>query len=154
MLGPEEGWELVVDYDLMFGLDKQVHFFSYTALSAFLGIMVMLLSDRESVKKRLSYLWMVLVTIGTAEEYRQYMVPGRSAEFLDAIANMLGISIGLAIPMLIAYRHHFLVKRLALYSIVFIPMLLGLLFLNERPFITMEEPIQAQLRKVVAFIGG
>ncbi|WP_185959600.1 VanZ family protein [Lentibacillus cibarius] len=145
---------MVVDYDLMFGLDKQVHFFSYTALSAFLGIMVMLLSDRESVKKRLSYLWMVLVTIGTAEEYRQYMVPGRSAEFLDAIANMLGISIGLAIPMLIAYRHHFLVKRLALYSIVFIPMLLGLLFLNERPFITMEEPIQAQLRKVVAFIGG
>ncbi|WP_171046295.1 VanZ family protein [Lentibacillus cibarius] len=145
---------MVVDYNLMFGLDKQVHFFSYTALSAFLGIMVMLLSDRKSVKKRLSYLWMVLVTIGTAEEYRQYMVPGRSAEFLDAIANMLGISIGLAIPMLIAYRHHFLVKRLALYSIVFIPMLLGLLFLNERPFITMEEPIQAQLKKVVAFIGG
>ncbi|RYG73214.1 hypothetical protein EU245_07510 [Lentibacillus lipolyticus] len=154
MLGIRGGWKLVVDYELMFGLDKQVHFFSYIALSLLLGILVMLLSDQESAKKRLSYLWMMLVTIGTAEEYRQYWIPGRSAEFLDAIANMLGISIALAIPMLIVYRHHLLVQRFALYSIIVIPMLLGLLLLNERSFIIVEEPIQQHLKRLVAFIGG
>lgn len=137
------------DYELMFGVDKQMHFFSYAIMSILLGIVVVLVSDDDHVKQNMSLIWITLVLIGIAEEYRQYMLPNRSAEFLDAIANMVGVTLGLFIPFLIStsnrYRGHFLFKRFAFYSIVIIPLILGLLYLNERPFIILEKPFLGKL---------
>ncbi|MCQ6274727.1 VanZ family protein [Bacillus sp. V3B] len=146
-----------LDYQLIFGVDKQMHFLSYAVISILLGIVLILISDRKSIKRNISLMWVVLIAIGIVEEYRQYLLPNRSAEFLDAIANMFGVTFGLAIPLLISYmirhRNHFLFKLFTLYSIVLIPLFLGLFYFNERPFITLEEPFQEKLRNLVALIG-
>jgi TRAP-type mannitol/chloroaromatic compound transport system permease small subunit len=152
------GLKMKLDYQLIFGVDKQMHFLSYALISILLGIVLIFISDRQSAKRNISFMWILLVAVGIVEEYRQYSLPNRSAEFLDAIANMFGVTFGLAVPLLILYmirhnRNHFLFKRFSLYSIVLIPLFLGLLYLNERPFITLEEPFQGKLRNLVALIG-
>lgn len=145
--------EMNVDYGLMFGIDKQMHFFSYAVISMFIGIVIIFFSNEENVKQNISFIWFVLVVIGIVEEYRQYFVPNRSAEFLDAVANMFGVTLGLLLPLLISYvirnRNDILFKRFALYSIVLVPLFLGLVYFNERPFITFEEPFQEQLKYLV-----
>jgi len=85
---------------------------------------------------------MALVTLGIAEEYRQYFTPSRSAEFLDALANFIGVTTGLGVPFLCWYlirnRKHTIIKVFVLYSILLIPLLFGLIFVNERPFISLN----------------
>ena len=148
---------MTLDYQLIFGIDKQMHFLCFAVISLLFGIAVILVSDHEDIKQRISIIWITLVTIGILEEYRQYLVPNRSAEFLDAIANILGVTIGLAIPLFFSYiirhRHHFLSKVFAAYSFVLIPLLLGLVYVNERPFLTLEEPFQGKIKNLVALIG-
>lgn len=134
-----------------------MHFLTYTVISIFLGMLIIFILNGRSVKQNITFIWFVLVAIGIVEEYRQYMLPNRSAEFLDAIANMFGVTFGLAIPLLISYmiRHrkgnNF--KRFAIYSIILIPLFLGLLYINERPFITLKEPFQEKLKYLVALFG-
>ncbi|WP_174734467.1 VanZ family protein [Mesobacillus harenae] len=127
---------------LIFGMDKRIHFWSFLVISLLLGIGVLLLSDRQYARGKLSYLWLSLVIFGTAEEYRQYGDPDRSAEFLDAMANMFGVSVGLALPLIFTYSIKFkkyqLVKSFKILMMVLIPMFLGLIYLNEVPFVTME----------------
>lgn len=146
-----------LDYELIFGMDKQMHLLGYTAISVIIGLALVLFSDPYTVKRRISNVWLALVMIGILEEYRQYVVPNRSAEFLDAVANGLGVTIGLATPMLIVSiwrnRQVFLSKRFALCSVIPMSMFGGLLFLNERPFVTLEGPIQERFRSLVALIG-
>lgn len=146
-----------LDYRLIFGIDKQMHFLTYAAISIFLGVLIILILNGRSVKQNITFIWFVLVAIGIVEEYRQYMLPNRSAEFLDAIANMLGVTFGLAIPLLISYmirqRKGNNFKRFAIYSIILIPLFLGLLHINERPFITLDEPFQEKLKYLVALFG-
>ncbi|WP_166761393.1 VanZ family protein [Thalassobacillus devorans] len=140
---------------MLFGVDKQMHFVAYSAVSLLVGMMIVLISERHVVKRNISYAWMVLVTIGTLEEYRQYFVPNRSTEFLDALANIVGVSAGLAVPLAMWYilqkRIH--VKLFVIYYIMLIPLLLGLLYLNERPFVTFDAPMQERVEQFVAFIG-
>ncbi|WP_428909759.1 VanZ family protein [Niallia sp. Krafla_26] len=146
-----------LEYSLVFGIDKQMHFFSYALISFVLGMMVILISKRKSIMRNICLLWMILIAIGTIEEYRQYLLPNRSAEFLDAIANILGVTIGLAFPsiilMVIIHRHHFMTKLLSIYGIMMIPLLIGLLYMNERPFLTLKEPVKIKLKTLVAMIG-
>lgn len=146
---------MYVDYQMLFGVDKQMHFVAYSAVSLLVGLMVVLISERHVWKRNLSYAWMALVAFGTLEEYRQYFVPNRSAEFLDAIANLVGVSAGLAVPLAIFYvmqkRSH--IKLFVISYIVLIPLLLGLLYLNERPFVTFDAPVQERMERFVAFIG-
>src|SRR3954467_1422027 len=85
------GMKMKLDYQLIFGVDKQMHFLSYALISILLGIVLILISDRQSSKRNISFMWIVLVAVGIVEEYRQYLLPNRSAEFLDAIANMFGV---------------------------------------------------------------
>ena len=151
-----EGDDMKLDYKLIFGIDKQMHFLSYAIIAILLGIVILFLSDDFSVKRRISYAWMILVTIGIIEEYRQYMIPNRSAEFLDANANTLGITIGLAIPLFIWYvikdRNYSVFKVFALYNIILIPLFIGLIYINERPFIILEESVLEKLKHLVTFI--
>ena len=122
-----------------------------------LGILTILISKRQSVSRNLCVIWMVLVTFGVLEEYRQYFVPNRSAEFLDGVANLLGVTFGLVVPVLIYYmiiqRNHRLMKLLFLYGMILTPLMFGLLFIDEIPFVTLEEPIGERLRNLVALIG-
>ncbi|WP_139823749.1 VanZ family protein [Thalassobacillus devorans] len=144
-----------LDVHMLFGMDKQMHFFAYSVVSLLVGVMVVLISGRHVGKRNLSYAWMVLVAVGTLEEYRQYFVPNRSAEFLDAIANLVGVSAGLAVPLVFynIMQKKIHVKPFVIYHIVLIPLLLGLLYLNERPFVTFDAPVQERVERFVAFIG-
>ncbi|WP_079478073.1 VanZ family protein [Halobacillus salinus] len=146
-----------IDYQLLLGADKQTHLLSYGMLSFTLGIMVLLLSDRQLVKTRLRYTWMTIVTLGILEEYRQYFVLDRSAEFLDAIANIIGVTLGILVSLFIFHivynTNKFLSKSIAIYLLVLTPMLIGLLVINERPFIAFDQPIQDQFHNLFASIG-
>lgn len=146
-----------LDYQLIFGIDKQMHFLSYASISIILAIVIIIISDRQSVKRNLSIIWFVLVVIGIVEEYRQYITPNRSAELLDAFANILGVTFGLVTPLLFYYtiksRRHVEVKLLITYSVVILPLLIGLVYLNERPFIACNESFQEKIRSLVAIIG-
>ena len=121
--------DVEIEYQLIFGLDKQKHLLSFTLISMMLAAFVILLSNRKTVLQHICYLWMVLVTVGVVEEYQQLLLPNRSTEFLDAVANMLGVTIGLALPVLILYliwnRNHNLIKLLTMYSVVLIPLMIG-----------------------------
>ncbi|MFG6114883.1 VanZ family protein [Halobacillus sp. MO56] len=147
--------ELQWDYELIFGVDKQFHMISFAIISFLCGMIFLLVSDQQTMFRRISTLWIALVTIGMIEEYRQYFAPDRSAEFLDAVANLLGVTVGLLLPFLIQYilRNRSRLKFLGLYFIVLIPLFIGLLYLNERPFVTFDEPFQEKMDRLVAFIG-
>ena len=127
-----------IDYHLILGTDKQLHFISYAVISILLGILTIIISKRQSVIQNLCVMWMVLVTLGILEEYRQYFVPNRSAELLDGVANLFGVTFGLVVQALIYYmiihRNHRLMKLLFLYGMILTPLLLGLLFINEGCF--------------------
>jgi ABC-type multidrug transport system fused ATPase/permease subunit len=79
------------------------------------------------------------VTIGIVEEYRPFAVPNRSAELLDAVANMVGVTCGLLVPwmmaMIIERRIPFSFKGVSKYFIVILVLFIGLMFLNERAFV-------------------
>ncbi|SEA80960.1 VanZ like family protein [Thalassobacillus cyri] len=145
---------MYLDYQLMFGVDKQMHFFSYMVVSILLGIMVLLISQKDNVKRNVSYIWMSLVTVGILEEYRQFMVPDRSTEILDAIANMLGVTVGLVVPLLLWYivQQRGKLKLFVLYGIVLTALFLGLVYINERPFVTLDEPIHEELGRLVTIV--
>ena len=148
---------LMFNYKLVFGVDKLMHFAGFAGVSACLGLFILLVADHQRAKQHLRVVWVTLVTIGIIEEYRQFFDPGRSTEFLDAIANIIGVTIGLAIPLLFSY----LVKRrkkvismvFSLYTLVLIPLLFGLLYLNERPFLITEEPVMEKIRNLGALVG-
>ena len=85
-------------------------------------------------------------------------LPNRSTEFLDAVANMLRLAIGLALPVLILYliwnRNHNLIKLLTMYSVVLIPLMIGLLYFNEITFITLDKPVPQPFRTLIALMCG
>ena len=85
-----------IDYHLILGTDKQLHFISYAVISFLLGILTIVISKRQFVIRNLCVMWMVLVTVGVLEEYRQYLVHNRSTKLLDGVANLFGVTIGLA----------------------------------------------------------
>lgn len=147
---------MIIDYSIVFGTDKWMHFFGYASLSLMLGIVVILVTRKHEVGRNFSYLWIILVTIGILDEYRQYPMPNRSAEFLDAVANIIGITVGLSVPLfvffVVRFRNHIIIKLFSIYFIFLVPLLLGLIYINEIPFITLEEPLQDTIREVVAFI--
>lgn len=147
---------MIIDYSIVFGTDKWMHFFGYAGLSLLLSIIVILITRKHEVGRNVSYLWIILVTFGILDEYRQYPMPNRSAEFLDAVANIIGITVGLCVPLFVFYvikfRNHNITKLFCISFIFLVPLLLGLIYINEIPFITLEEPLQDTIREVVAFI--
>lgn len=130
-----------IDYGLVFGTDKIIHFLLFFFIAFLLGFLLLLISDRLVVIQSIRILSFALVMIGLIEEYRQYFEPTRSAEFLDAIANLLGVYFGLLVPRLVCSwlarkgNINNSSKALVIYFLITIPLLIGLIGLNERPFI-------------------
>ncbi|MEW8969797.1 MAG: VanZ family protein [Mesobacillus sp.] len=148
---------LMFNYELLFGVDKLMHFAGFAGVSACIGLIILLVSDQRRARQHLSVVWITLVTIGIIEEYRQYFDPDRSAEFLDAIANIIGVTTGIAVSLFLSYlikrKQKLLSKVFSLYTLVLLPLLFGLLYLNERPFFITEEPILEKIRNLGALIG-
>jgi VanZ family protein len=147
----------LLDYQLIFGLDKLMHFTGFLIASVLIGILLLIISGPDNVKHQLKVVWFSLVTVGIIEEYRQLLDPGRSAEFLDAVADIAGISIGIGIALVISYfitnNKRIFSSVFRLYPILLLVLLLGLLYLNERPFIKMDVSIQDRVRSLAALIG-
>ena len=71
--------------------DKIYHFIEYGIFS-FLLFLAFYHSRRESLKKHVFVLSCVIgMTYGLTDEIHQSFVPGRSCEFLDFVADCLGI---------------------------------------------------------------
>ncbi|WP_099354833.1 VanZ family protein [Fredinandcohnia onubensis] len=129
-----------INYDLVFGADKVGHFLLFFFISFFIGVLILLIIDRSYLVKSLRIVWIYLVLLGIFEEYRQLYIVNRSAEFLDAVANLIGVTGGLMVPMIIAL---ILVRKqqqqnsgtvYLIYLIILLPLLIGLWQLNELPF--------------------
>jgi len=67
--------------------DKLAHFLAYGGMG-FLAYMSV-----DSVKKRF-YLFLLIISLGVVLEFFQFFIPGRSASFLDVIANTIGVVSG------------------------------------------------------------
>lgn len=121
----------MLDFQLIFGLDKLMHFLGFAGISVLMGIFILIISDPDSLKQQLKIIWFSLVTIGIIEEYRQFLDPGRSAEFLDALANMVGVSVGIGIILglsyLVANKQRVFSSVFQLYPMFLMMLLLGLL---------------------------
>lgn len=147
----------MLDFQQIFGLDKLMHFLSFVGVSMLIGIFILIISGPDGVKPQLKIVWLALVTIGIIEEYRQFLDPGRSAEFLDAVANMVGVSMGIGITLGLAYlaanKQRIFSNVFRLYPMFLIMLLLGLLYINERPFLKMEVSFQERVRSLAALDG-
>ncbi|UYZ21696.1 VanZ family protein [Mesobacillus jeotgali] len=147
----------MLDFQLIFGLDKLMHFLGFAGVSVLIGIFLLIISGPDGVKQQLKIVWLSLVTVGIIEEYRQFLDPGRSTEFLDAVANMVGVSVGIGIILglsyLVANKRRVLSSVFRLYPMFLMMLLLGLLYINERPFLKMEVSIQERVRSLAALIG-
>lgn len=136
-----------------------MHVIGFTGISAMIGIFVLIISDRDRVrvKNQLKVVWLVLVTIGIIEEYRQYLDPARSSEFFDAIANIVGVTTGVGISVgisyILAHKQKVLSNIFSLYPMILMMLLIGLLYLNERPFLKEEISFQERVRSLAALIG-
>jgi hypothetical protein len=147
----------LLNFQMIFGLDKQMHFIVFLGASTFIGIFILIISGPNNIKHKLKVVWLSLVTIGIVEEYRQLLDAGRSAEFLDAMFNIAGVSMGIGITLGLAYlvvnKHRIFSNVFRLYPMFLMMLLLGLLYLNERPFIKMEVSFQERARSLAALIG-
>ncbi|WNF22718.1 VanZ family protein [Mesobacillus jeotgali] len=146
-----------MNFPMIFGLDKLMHFIGFLGASTLIGIFILIISGPNNVKHKLKVVWYSLVTVGIIEEYRQLLDPGRSAEFLDAVFNIAGVSMGIGIMLGLAYlvvnKYVIFSKVFRLYPMFLMMLLLGLLYLNERPFIKVDLSFQERVRSLAALIG-
>lgn len=147
---------MIFNYKLMFGMDKLMHFMGFAGISALIGVFILIVSDRDRVKDQLSVIWFVLVTIGIIEEYRQYLDPVRSSEFFDAIANIVGVTTGVGITLGVSYilasKQKILSNVFRLYPMILMMLLIGLLYINERPFL-IDVSFRERVRSLAALMG-
>ncbi|WP_251040912.1 hypothetical protein [Bacillus sp. ISL-45] len=134
-----------------------MHFLGFAGVSVSIGIFLLIISGPDGVKQQLKIVWLALVTVGIIEEYRQFLDPGRSAEFLDAVANMVGVSVGVGITLglfyLVANKQRIFSSVFRLYPMFLMMLLLGLLYINERPFLKEEVSFQERVRSLATLIG-
>jgi hypothetical protein len=139
-----------INMDLLVGVDKQMHFFSFFIGSLVVGILLICITPIYYARRNLSILWFSIVLIGMIEEFRQYFLPNRSTEFLDGIANIIGASCGILIPFIIVsfYKQQGNNKHLYLfYTTSILIMSVGLWQLNQIHFL-LEEPSLKEIVRV------
>jgi hypothetical protein len=83
------------------GIDKLQHFSFYAIIAFLLAVIVCLIPPFVNGFSRICAVAFSLMFIGILEEYRQLLVPERTTEWQDAVANILGVSIGVFLPLLI-----------------------------------------------------
>lgn len=146
-----------LDYRLLFGDDKQLHLAFFLLSSIAVGLIVLFVTPLAYGKRNLSYVWFTLVSIGLIEEYRQFYLPNRSAEFLDALTNMIGATVGIVflqvilslIPHLNKSNSSEIIKILIVLLIV--PSFIGLWFINQEPFIDINFTMPINLTDFISF---
>ena len=80
------------------GGDKVVHFFAYLILSVLLYLSFIFQEKSSFIQRNAILLTLALATCyGVLDELHQMLVPGRSAELLDWIADALGAACGVLI---------------------------------------------------------
>ncbi|MBM7661624.1 glycopeptide antibiotics resistance protein [Bacillus mesophilus] len=130
-----------INVDIMFGIDKQMHFWGFFVGTLILGILLLLITPIRYSRRNLSILWFGVIMIGMIEEFRQYLLPNRSTEFLDGMANILGATCGILLPFIIGSFYKQLVKNKHLYMLFFFYILTlsaGLWQLNQISFLQEE----------------
>ena len=86
--------------------DKLKHFIAYFILAILLGLNLHFQDKWKSISiNYLIYTFIICTTYGVLDELHQMLVPNRSAEFYDWIADLLGSSIGV---ILVNYSIRFL----------------------------------------------
>jgi hypothetical protein len=124
------------------GVDKLQHFFFYMVTAFALAATVCLIPPFANGLQRICTVWFSLIFIGMLEEYRQLLIPERTTEYYDAIANTLGVSVGVLLPLLmhlkwrrskgkdVSLKRNFLLLGAAILF-VFSPLLYGLIVFSE-----------------------
>lgn len=135
---------MLIDYEILLGPDKFQHALVCFLIALPLGVSVLLFSSTfEKVRKRLFKIWATIVLLGALDEYRQLYDPNRSAEFLDAVANLVGATLAILPLYLLKFSKAHLAKKrktkfpifISLSLILTTLLLIGLLAINEVPFI-------------------
>lgn len=82
-----------------FGIyDKFKHFAAYLVLSIFLSLSLRVQSKFGKAKEQfIKYTFIIIIAYSTFDELHQLFIPGRDAEVLDWLANLLGILLGIFI---------------------------------------------------------
>lgn len=89
--------------------DKVKHFLAYFILAILLGLNLHFQDKWENLSKHyLLYTFIICTSYGVFDELHQILVPNRSAEFLDWVADMLGSSFGV---ILLSFFIKFLKSR-------------------------------------------
>ena len=122
---------------VLFGADKIAHFSTYAVIALCIGIVLISVTSRTHRLRGLSFIWFILVLIGIVEEYRQFLLPDRTAELWDAVANILGVSTGMVLPLLFSINKEALpvARYFVIFFIILFPLFLGLAEINERHII-------------------
>lgn len=96
---------LPTDYIPSVGVgDKFSHFFAYMVLSVLLYFTFSLQTRSEILKKYPAIITILVGSVyGILDELHQMLIPGRSAEFLDWIADFVGTIVGVLLARLL-YR--------------------------------------------------
>ena len=82
--------------------DKINHLLAYFGLGVLLKLSLDFQTKYPSLKKRSSIYTIVIGSIyGALDEIHQIFIPGRSCEFIDWVADVAGITIGVFIVILI-----------------------------------------------------
>jgi len=82
------------------GLDKIMHFSVYTVLSIAIGLWFSRSSWLKHPKRNFFLCTVITSFYGVLDEVHQYFVPGRSADILDWVADILGGAFGAAIVLI------------------------------------------------------
>ncbi|RXT02868.1 VanZ family protein [Ammoniphilus sp. CFH 90114] len=126
------------EFYAMIGIDKIYHFFFYGTMACILGSIACKLSPRSQSLPRLFGIALILLFMGVLDEYRQFFDRHRDTEFLDAVANLLGIAAGLSVPAVISLSHFrkntkLNWKAMTLAVLVLVPLFYSLTYFTSKP---------------------
>lgn len=76
--------------------DKGYHFIAYFGLGVLLNLTLIFQNKYPLLKKKNSFYTLLIGSIyGIFDEIHQYFIPGRSMEFLDFVADFIGLVLAL-----------------------------------------------------------
>lgn len=80
--------------------DKVAHAVEFTGLGLFLTVAFRGSLPRTSMRNVVLLVLVVGLSIGVLDELYQHFVPGRAVEFLDWVADTIGVVVGTALAMI------------------------------------------------------
>lgn len=85
--------------------DKAKHFIAYFVLSLLLSLTLRVQSKFEKLKIGFAkFAFIITISYSTFDELHQIFIPGRDAEILDWLANLLGIILGIYLIKVISHK--------------------------------------------------